>query len=164
MLTFKLATHADEQKIHDLVDRLLPSNFTKDMSTDAIDYLYDRLHQQDLASSSGNSLKYIAAIDETDKICGYAGFVQEGPDLYFIPKLYVLDGFRGQGVGHRLFETLKATIKSEHAATSCKIELYINSHNPAYNFYQSVGLKKVRDGGAQLEDFFLAQDVLGQEI
>ncbi len=164
MLTFKLATHDDEQKIHDLVDRLLPSNFTKGMPTDAIDYLYDRLHQQDLISMSGSSIKYIAALNDSGQICGYAGFVKEGPDLYFIPKLYVLDGFRGQGVGKKLFEILKASIKSEHAATTCKIELYINSHNPAYNFYLGVGLKKVRDAGTQLEDFFLTQDVLGLEI
>lgn len=65
--------------------------------------------------------------------------IQVKRDVLYIDTMAVAEGFRGQGVGHRLFETAKR-IQAEKGLAA--IELQVNARNTAaYEMYQKYGFR-----------------------
>ncbi|MDY6323158.1 MAG: GNAT family N-acetyltransferase [Succinivibrio sp.] len=160
---FRKAEAGEAQKLQDLAYNALPSEFSGVLTTGEIDYMADRLFSQEVLQnnlSEGERI-LIASKDGTD--CAFGSYLKQGPDLYLINKLYVIEGYQDQGAGSALFDEIVSAIKKEHPQR-CTAELLVSHSNPQLGFYLKKGMKPVREALFDLDDLELVQQVLSLEI
>ena len=103
----------------------------------------------------------VAAMD--DRAFAFGSVLALGGAQMLLSKLYVEEMQRGRGVGRALFKAL-CRLAAELAGGTARLEMRINLHNPSRGFYTRMGMRKLRDEGMELEDFYLSQEVLGMEV
>lgn len=96
---------------------------------------------------------------------GFAGFEHHhAPGRSRLHKLYVLPEVRGTGAGHALLE---AVLQAARLAGDDHMELNVNKHNPAKDFYLRHGFTIERDevldigGGFVMDDHVMGRPVPG---
>lgn len=163
MYSFRKANSKDISHIREIASAVLPAAFSGVLTTEQIDFMFDRLYSQEAMQHDFATGQHytIACCDGVD--CGYGSYIRQGPDLYLMPKIYLMNAYKGKGLGRALFQELLKQIKEEHPGP-CSVELTLNSHNPSMGFYTKMGMQKVRESGMDLEDFYLSQDVLSIDI
>ena len=164
MFTIRQAQLCDLSAIKELAAITVPQAFAGVLTTEQIDYLEDLSYSQsavDISLAAGQ-IFFIATADGED--CGYACVQPEGPDLFHMPKIYVLSRKQHQGIGSALLEKIVAHIKAIHPAP-CVLEVNVNRHNHAIDFYLKRGFDKVRERTITFENgFTLIQDVLQRQL
>ena len=160
MFTIRRAQLCDLSAIKELSAITVPQAFEGILTTEQIDYLEDLAYSQDNLSHSlsEGQIFFIASADGED--CGFACLQQEGPDLFHMPKIYVLSRMQRQGIGSALVEKIISHIKEVHPGP-CALEVNVNCYNSAYNFYVKRGFRQVRERTIPFENGFeLTQQVL----
>ncbi|MBO6258372.1 MAG: GNAT family N-acetyltransferase [Succinivibrio sp.] len=163
MISIRRASPQDIRAIHDLSNATLPNDFSGVLDTELIDLMFERLYSQDVLQNDLNSGQIFFVVSEDEKDCGYASVIEQGPDLFLLPKIMVDKAHRHHGIGTALFNQITEYIKTVHPKT-CTLELLVSPHNRAYGFYEQMGMKKIRETGIDIEGFYLVQDVLAKEI
>ena len=116
--------------------------------------------------------------------CGYVSVQHQGKDddgveVFHLHKIYVMPQAQGRGVGVRLFQTVVDHVRSEidsaidggYAMTAsqqpkARIELNVNKHNSAVNFYKHIGMRIIHEedypigNGFYKTDYIMAMDIL----
>lgn len=90
-------------------------------------------------------------------VCQEAGSVLP---LFHLHKIYVLPAFQGQGLGHLLFQTATAYACSQSVGGLCRIELNVNRHNKALDFYRREGMHIARSGDFPIGNGFFMNDYI----
>lgn len=164
MITFRKATSEDCELIHELASEAFPATYRNILSPEQLDYMMDwmysipNLHQQ----LRENHVYYLAYLD--DKPCGYVSVQPEGENLFHLQKIYVLPDFQGQGVGVALFRKAIEHIREVHPEP-CTMELNVNRQNRALQFYEHMGMHKVREGDFPIGNGYYMNDyIMGLEI
>lgn len=162
-ITVREARTQEIRTLSELSTAALPQEFKGVLKSEEIDFMVERMYSLEvLQSSMGEGRRYfIAALDGKD--CGFGSFIQEGPDLFLINKLYVIDGYQNRGVGTTLFNTICAEIKKVHPEP-CTAELIANHSNGALSFYEKRGMKFSREMIFDLDSFELVERVYTIEI
>lgn len=153
------ATLTDLNYIQDLSEEVLPNAFHGVLTTEQIDYMLDRLYSQEALHAELNDVKkkvYVASIDGHD--AAYACIIKQGPDLFFLPKIYVDNREQNKGIGSALFKYMLNELKKTHP-TPLTIEVKVNRHNRARSFYQKLGFTLVREVDTDLQDCYISQEV-----
>ena len=95
---------------------------------------------------------YFLAYEECEA-AGYVSVQQQGEDLFHLQKIYVLP-FR---------EAIKY-IKKVHPGP-CLMELNVNRNNKALQFYEHMGMRKLREGDFPIGNGYYMNDyIMGLEI
>ena len=99
--------------------------------------------------------RFLIAVHEGAPI-GFAGF-EHGykPGRSRLHKLYVLPKAKGTGVGHALLE---AVLMETGKAGDTALELNVNKHNPAKDFYFRHGFRIERDEVLDIGGGFVMDD------
>lgn len=85
----------------------------------------------------------------------YEGHQEDGRDLFHLEKLYVMPQFQGTGLGRSLFNKVVESVR-QFTNNPARIELNVNRNNKAVDFYEHLGMKKVRSGDFPIgRDFFM---------
>ncbi len=158
-IKIRKATTSDIAYVQDLSEEVLPNAFHGVLTTEQIDYMLDRLYSQEALSaeiSDADKKSYVASIDGHD--AGYACIIRQGPDLFFLPKIYVDNREQNKGIGSSLFKHILQELKSKHP-DPLTIEVKINRHNRARHFYKSLGFTLDREVTTDLEDCNISQEV-----
>lgn len=163
MISIRKASPQDIRAIHEMSSASLPNDFKGVLNTEAIDLLFERLYSQDVLQNDFNAGQVFFVVSDNGRDCGYASVIQQGPDLYLMPKILIEKGYRKQGIGTALYLKIEEYIKTVHPQ-HCTLEMLVNPHNKAYGFYEKMGMRKVRETGTDFEGFYLVQDVLAKEI
>lgn len=153
------ATLSDLNYIQDLSEEVLPNAFHGVLTTEQIDYMLDRLYSQEALSAELNDEQkkiYVASIDGHD--VAYACIIKQGPDLFFLPKIYVDNREQSKGIGSALFKHVLNELKKIHPEP-LTIEVKVNRHNRARKFYQKLGFNLVREVDTDLQDCYISQEV-----
>ncbi len=99
-----------------------------------------------------------------NEVCGYVSVQQQGEDLFHLQKIYVLPSFQGSHCGSFLFHEAVKYIKEVHPGP-CLMELNVNRNNKALNFYERMGMKKLREGDFPIGNGYYMNDfIMGLEI
>ena len=162
MITVRKADHKDLAALKKLADDLVPSSFRGVLNTSQIDFMLDKLYSQEalLDDIDSGTEYFIASLDGED--LGVASLIKHGPSLFLMQKIYVNENALGKGIGTALFCKIQEYARSK--VLPCTIEMVINSHNPGLNFYIKNGMKKVRDTGLDMGDFFINEEVYSLEL
>lgn len=157
MISVRKADYEDVKVLKKLADELVPSSFKGVLNTTQIDHMLDKFFTQEALQDALNAGKdyFIASLDGED--LGVVSVIKHGPNLFLMQKIYVSQKALGKGIGTALFEEVKQYVKQQQ--TPCTIELPINQHNPGLPFYVKQGMKKIRDAGIDMGDFFINEEV-----
>lgn len=163
-IEIRKATYADLNNIQELSEEVLPNAFHGVLTTEQIDYMLDRLYSQEALRydiKSEDHIAYVATIDGVD--CAYACLIKQGPDLYFMPKIYVDNRQMRKGIGTKLFNTMIENIKESHP-TPLTIEVKVNHYNRARKFYEKLGFRVTREDMTSLNEAVIAEEVWSKTI
>ena len=165
MLTIRKATTADCELIHKLAWQIFPETYKDILSPEQNDYMMEWMYSIDNIRKQMEEEGHVYFIGYKDKeVCGYVSVQQQGEDLFHLQKIYVLPSFQGLHCGSFLFHEAVKYIKEVHPSP-CLMELNVNRNNKALNFYERMGMKKLREGDFPIGNGYYMNDfIMGLEI
>ena len=140
MLTIQKVTVADCELINKMAGEVFPATYKEILSPEQLDYMMDWMYAPE------NIRK------------------QMEEDIFHLQKIYVLPHFQGSHCGSFLFKEAIKYIKEIHPEP-CLMELNVNRNNKALQFYQHMGMRKLREGdfpignGYYMNDYIMGLDI-----
>ncbi|WP_321332088.1 GNAT family N-acetyltransferase [uncultured Bacteroides sp.] len=164
MFTIQRASMDDCLLINRLATIVFPETYKDILSTNQIDYMLEWMYSPtSLCQQMNDGHAYFIAYKEYEA-CGYMSIEQEDEHLFHLQKIYVLPYFQGCHVGGFLFDEAMKYIRKVHPLP-CRMELNVNRQNKALQFYEHMGMKKVREGDFAIGNGYYMNDyVMGMEL
>lgn len=164
MFTLRIATTDDCLLINRLASKVFPETYKEILSQDQLDYMFEWMYSPDnLCKQMKEGHVYFIAYKENEA-CGYISVQQESEDLFHLQKIYVLPSFHGTHVGSFLFREAIKYIEKIHPSP-CMMELNVNRNNKAIQFYEHMGMRKMREGDFPIGNGYYMNDyIMGIEL
>ena len=165
MFTIRKATTADCGLIQKLAQQIFPVTYQDILAPEQIDYMMEWMYSLDniRKQMEEEGHVYLLAYEE----CEAAGYVSVQPqeeNVFHLQKIYVLPYYQGAHCGSVLFREAIKYIKEIHPGP-CLMELNVNRHNKALQFYEHMGMKKLREGDFPIGNGYYMNDyIMGIEI
>ena len=156
-MTIRIAVPADLPLIQAMAHATWPVAYSGIISPAQIAYMLDRMYGTPaLEEQFGPKGHRFLIAEQAGSPIGFAGFEHHyAQGRSRLHKLYVLPAAKGSGVGHALLEAvLMEAIKAGDAA----VELNVNKHNPAKDFYLRHGFVIERDEVLDIGGGFVMDD------
>ena len=131
------------------------------ISQEQIDYMLNLFYSQKRIEEQiiDDSNHFLVALED-DHILGYChSFEKNGH--YYISKIYVHPLAQGKGIGQLLLNNLEKQASNLQFSI---LELNVNRHNPAKDFYLKYGFKIVETIDIPLDKFWLNDYIMQKEI
>lgn len=159
------ASADDLQTIHDMAEVVFRHTYRDILSDEQMEYMMKwmySLENLEVQISSGH-VYYLAFRGAVP--CGYFSVQREGLDedgvmVWHLHKIYVMPSEQGRGLGRQLFESAIRHARSESSAGPRRMELNVNRSNPAVNFYEHLGMKRLRQGDFHIGGGFYMNDYI----
>jgi GNAT superfamily N-acetyltransferase len=139
MKPIRPADYNDLPIIHDLAHKIWPDAYSQILSPELMAYMLDKIYSLSSLQNQFINLKhnFILVFNENIPV-GLASFsTKENNNLiYRLHKIYLLPNQQGKGTGKMLLEHI---INFAKAAGATSLELNVNRHNKARNFYEKRG-------------------------
>lgn len=151
------ATSADLPTIRAIAHATWPVAYARILSPAQLAYMLERMYSEAALEEQFNELGHRFLLAERDGVAlGFAGYAHRHlPGRTRLHKLYVLPHVKGSGVGHAL---LAAVLRAAHLAGDTFVELNVNKHNPAKDFYLRHGFTMERDEVIDIGEGFVMDD------
>ena len=165
MITTRKATTADISLINELATEAFPYTYREILTPEQIDYMMDWMYSPEniRKQMEEEGHVYLLAYEECEA-AGYVSVQPEGKDLFHLQKIYVLPYFQKAHCGSFLFHEAIKYIKEVHPGP-CLMELNVNRHNKALQFYEHMGMRKLREGDFPIGNGYYMNDyIMGLEI
>jgi len=156
------ATETQLEHIQELAYAIWPSYYQNIISLDQIEYMLRELYSEEALMKQMNDGQVFYLIWKGKQAIGFMGLTQKSESDQKVDKLYLLDEFRGTGLGRKMLD------KAEELARQhlCRfLVLNVNRFNKSLEFYRKAGFK-VREevdlpfGPFWLNDFVMEKEVL----
>lgn len=165
MFRIRKATVADCDLINRLAQMVFPNTYSDILSPEQLVYMMDWMYAPEniCKQMEEEGHVYFIAYEEYEP-CGYLSIQQQEKDVFHLQKIYVLPYFQGAHCGSFLFREAIKYIKEIHPEP-CLMELNVNRNNKALNFYERMGMKKLREGDFSIGNGYYMNDyIMGLEI
>ena len=156
-MTIREGTTADIPAIRSIAHATWPVAYAEIITPAQIAYMLERMYSEaallDQLHVKGHRF---LLVEQDGKPIGFAGFEHHyTAGRSRLHKLYVLPAVKGTGVGNALLEAvLMAAMKAGDTA----VELNVNKHNPAKDFYARHGFMIERDEVIDIGHGFVMDD------
>jgi len=164
MLSIRKATYDDCNLINHLASQVFPATYQELLSPEQLEYMLEWMYApENIRQQMDNNHVYFIAY-HNEEPCGYLSIEQQEKDLFHLQKIYVLPQFQGKSIGKFIFEYGVSYIRSIHP-TPCLMELNVNRDNTALQFYERMGMRKLRQGdfpignGYYMNDYIMGLDI-----
>lgn len=162
MIHFREAEIGDIPRIRELTYLVWPQTYAEILTAEQIDYMLDMMYSEpSLQHQIQIQLhQFIIAFDD-DEAVGFISwsFVPE-KNLYRLHKIYVKPGQQGKGTGKKLMDH---TISVMRPAAAAILELNVNRHNKAKEFYIHQGFRVVREENITIGKGYFMNDYVMQK-
>lgn len=165
MYTIRKATLDDCNLINQMASVVFPATYQDILSAGQLDYMMEWMYAPENIRKQieEEGHVYFIAYEEHEP-CGYISVQPQGEDVFHLQKIYVLPHFQGAHLGSFLFRQAIKYIKEVHPAP-CLMELNVNRNNKALQFYERMGMKKLREGDFSIGNGYYMNDyIMGLEI
>ena len=166
MFTIRKATVADCELIHKMAKEVFPATYKEILSPEQLDYMMDWMYAPSNVRKQMEEEGHVYSIAyKENEPCGYVSIQQQEKDVFHLQKIYVLPRFQGTHCGSFLFKEAIKCIKEIHPEP-CLMELNVNRNNKALQFYEHMGMRKLREGdfpignGYYMNDYIMGLDIL----
>lgn len=133
--------------------------------TEQLDYMMDWMYAPSNVRKQMEEEGHVYSIAyKENEPCGYVSVQQQEKDVFHLQKIYVLPRFQGTHCGSFLFKEAIKCIKEIHPEP-CLMELNVNRNNKALQFYEYMGMRKLREGdfpignGYYMNDYIMGLDI-----
>ncbi|ASZ11698.1 GNAT family N-acetyltransferase [Chitinophaga pendula] len=159
MLHVKAAAITDISTIQALADKIWPPTYAAILTPEQITYMMDMMYStsslQDQLTVKGHH--YLILADDQQPI-GYASYSTTSETQVFkLHKIYLDPSQQGKGIGKFL---LNAVADQVRAADGTVLELDVNRHNKALQFYQSQGFNITGEKDTDIGRGYLMNDYI----
>ena len=158
MFSIRKATFADCELINRMAKEVFPATYKEILSPEQLDYMMDWMYApQNILKQMEEGHVYFIAYKDSGP-CGYVSVQQQEKDVFHLQKIYVLPRFQGTHCGAVKY------IKEVHPEP-CLMELNVNRNNKALQFYEHMGMRKLREGdfpignGYYMNDYIMGLDI-----
>ncbi|GFZ41263.1 GNAT family N-acetyltransferase [Bacteroides nordii] len=165
MFTIRKATTADCGLIHDMASIVFPATYKEIISAEQMEFMMDWMYSHDNIRKQMEEEGHVYFIAyKGEEPCGYVSVQPQEENIFHLQKIYVLPSFQGQHLGSFLFREAIKYIKEVHPAP-CLMELNVNRNNKALQFYERMGMRKLREGDFPIGNGYYMNDyIMGLEI
>lgn len=165
MFTLRKATLDDCELIQKLAQQIFPVTYQEILPTEQIEYMMEWMYSLEniRKQMEEEGHVYLLAYEECEA-AGYVSVQLQGEDVFHLQKIYVLPSYQGAHCGSFLFREALKYMKKVHPEP-CFLELNVNRHNKALQFYEYMGMKKLREGDFPIGNGYYMNDyIMGMEI
>lgn len=138
VLNITQASALDIPRIICLAELTWPDTYGQILTPGQLGYMMNQLYSPAaLKSQMEEQAHTFLLIGEKEDNLGFASFsALKDPGTYKLHKLYVLPSCQGRGIGKKL---IYEVIRLVTAQGGLWLDLNVNRHNPARNFYEKLG-------------------------
>ncbi len=166
MTSIRKATIEDCSLLNKLAWEIFPQTYSKMHTREQNEYMMEWMYSiESLTRQIADEGHVYFLLYEDEEPIGYVSVRPEGTDLFHLQKIYVLPSRQGKGYGKLLFHYAVQYIKEAHPLP-CIMELNVNRHNNAVNFYQSMGMVIDHEGdfhignGYYMNDYIMRMEIV----
>lgn len=165
MLEFKSATTNDIEQIQQLASQVWEYTYDKILEPDQLKYMFDKMYSiTSLQKQLEIDHHHYFIISENETPHGYLSIEKVNEHFFIFQKVYVIPSAHGKGVGRFMIEQGCKYLK-ENYSCPVTIELFVNRHNPAYEFYQHMGFYKYGSRDEPIgNDYYMNDYIMRMEL
>lgn len=160
-MEIKKAGTANTKEIQQLVYTIWPDAYGAILSKEQLDYMLELIYNDDALKDQVENLQHqFIIVYEGDKAVGFASYSPKEKNnfsIFRLHKLYVLPAQQGKGTGKILLNYIISEIKKAGATI---LELNVNRHNTAFNFYKKLGFAVTHETDIDIGNGYFMNDYI----
>jgi len=164
MYLIRQATLKDVEIIRRIAEETWRDAYAPILATEQLDYMLGELYSaQRLSHQIVNNLQTFLLMVDDEQPVAFAAFSprDEDAEVYKLHKLYCLPLTQGKGYGKILIETVSYEVLKAGKHT---LDLNVNRHNKAKNFYEKMGFKVIYEEDVPIGSYFMNDYVMRKEL
>ena len=161
MIDIKVACIDDLPVIQKLAYETWPAAYLSILGKDQLDYMLEKIYSLAALKYQFSVLKhrFIIVFDDQTPV-GFASYcAHENSSIYHLNKIYVLPDQQGKNLGKLILNHVITDIKSSGATA---LQLNVNRHNKAIQFYQKQGFEIIRREDIDIGSGYFMNDYVMQ--
>jgi ribosomal protein S18 acetylase RimI-like enzyme len=156
MLQFKTAAIADIPLIRELTMMVWPQTYRSIISESQIEYMLEMMYSEaSLTEQMTSKACEFVLVNDTERSLGFASYSHQEEGVFRLHKLYVITAAQGTGAGKALIHEVAKRVLEKKG--DC-IELNVNRHNSAVDFYKKIGFTIYREEDIHIGNDFYMND------
>ena len=164
MYTIRRATIKDVETIRSLAKEIWYDTYLPILAEAQLEYMLGEIYStKKLSTQIKNNEQTFLLLLEDEQVVAFAAYSprEEDADIYKLHKIYCLPATQGKGYGKVLINTVcEAVIK----AGKHLLELNVNRHNKAKDFYERMGFKVMYEEDVPIGPYFMNDYVMRKEL
>lgn len=164
MYSIRPATIDDVATIIDLAERTWWPTYSPILEKEQIAFMLGELYSvEKITSQIKNSTQSYLLLEEENKPVAFAAYSpRDGdPEIYKLHKLYCLPETQGKGYGKIL---INAVVRKTLDAGKHTLDLNVNRHNKAKNFYEKMGFAVAYEEDIPIGPYWMNDYVMRKEL
>ncbi len=164
MYFIRQANINDVETIRIIAEQTWRVAYAEILQKEQLDYMLREIYSAEkLTSQFGDGSQSYILLIEDEKPVAFAGYSprEEDPEVYKLHKLYCLPETQGKGYGKILIDEVAAKTLEAGKHT---LDLNVNRHNKAKNFYEKMGFKVIYEEDIPIGKYFMNDYVMRKEL
>lgn len=161
MITIQQTTTEDIELIREIAGKTWFVTYQDILSREQLDYMFDMMYSAESIKQQMTVLNHIFFIAwlENNPL-GYVSVEKQQETLFHLHKLYVLPESQGKGIGEILIKKAFAFARENSGNKECALELNMNRHNKALDFYRKMGMYICSEGDFDIGNGYFMNDYI----
>ncbi|MCD7973011.1 MAG: GNAT family N-acetyltransferase [Candidatus Azobacteroides sp.] len=160
MFEIKEASKKDCPLIHHLASQVWEPTYGNILSREQLEYMFDWMYSVPSLETQMDSGHTYYILFEDENPVGYLSIEKEKENLFHLQKIYIIPSVQGKGLGKLLIEKAEEHIKKYNGNPEAFLELNVNRHNGAVNFYKRMGFEIDREVDNDIGNNFFMNDYI----
>jgi ribosomal protein S18 acetylase RimI-like enzyme len=164
MYSIKTATINDLETIRQIAETTWWATYSPILEKEQIAFMLDELYSvEKISSQLKNNTQTYLLLTEGDRPVAFAAYSprEEDPDIYKLHKIYCLPETQGKGYGKVLISEVE---KKTTEAGKRILDLNVNRHNKAKNFYEKMGFAVASEEDLPIGPYWMNDYVMRKEL
>jgi ribosomal protein S18 acetylase RimI-like enzyme len=156
-LSVRKASPEDIPLIRDLTYKVWPQTYATILTNEQINYMLEFLYSESsLKKQMKDHHRFLIVYDEIIP-AGFASYSEIDHGIFKLHKIYVLPDQQGKGTGRFLLDYIIKDILRQGAKT---LQLNVNRHNKAKNFYEKLGFTLIKEEDVDIGNGYFMNDYI----
>lgn len=140
MFTTKIAQQPELHIIRTLASQIWEPTYKDILPVQQLDFMFEMMYSLENLEKQLTQLHHTFFIFyDNDNPVGYLSIEQKSDTIFNLQKIYALPSMQGKGLGKFMFNRAIEHTSELNKMRPYTIELYVNRHNKAVDFYKHLG-------------------------
>ncbi len=160
------ANRTDVALIHKLAEDSFNDTYKDIVPAEQLAWMFEDMYSLPNLEKQFDEGQLYFILYEAGEAIGYLSLDPHSERLVHLEKLYILPKAQGKGYGRVLIEYAFGKVRQMCGGEACRVELNVNKHNKAVDFYLRLGMEIARGGDYVIEgtDFIRPDYIMSKEL